>query len=319
LSAALAPFASRDLAERLLRLDPADTERILPVDALQERLTERWILPARVDLEREFLDIREGVDRDFRARAGDREAPSAVTERLAAYPMGFCLEITLAAAGEFERRTREAPSAATEALLGFRREGGHVTRLWGVLRDRYFQNAFQLGSLYFDVANDTVDTAKPKVEHMPLAESGFRNLESFAEFADVAERYWDCEIHPNRHFPRLAPLYPMLKLDRRGVVTLESSTYYMQRLNRESGYRAAETFLTASSWSKRELPGEVQARIRDFKAEHLSEDTRTPPGGIGDDALAEQCRACRASPAFTSPAFLARVLANAARIAIPAS
>jgi hypothetical protein len=39
-----------------------------------------------------------------------------------------------------------------------------LKKVFVLLKGRYFQNALQLGNLYVDVANDTVDTAKPKLE-----------------------------------------------------------------------------------------------------------------------------------------------------------
>lgn len=314
--AAPAP-GSADTLERLLARDPRDVERILPIDAAQERLTEAHIVPALPELEREFLAIRAVVDSRFQEL---RDAPGKEwpipAQALAGYPKGFCLQITQAAAAEFERRTRDAPSAATEAVAAFRRAGGHVTKVWGVLRNQYFQNALQLGSLYFDVANDTVVTTKPKVEYMAMAESGFRNIDSYEEFAEVGERYWECTMYPNRHFPRLAPLFPILKVSKEGLLTLESPAYYMQRLNLDSGFRAAEAFVTASPWAGRALPPEQAAHVQAYKAERLAADARTPDAGVPAAEIAKLCAAYRGSPAYTSREFLSRVLANAARIAI---
>ncbi|MGK0185723.1 MAG: hypothetical protein ACI9R3_001502 [Verrucomicrobiales bacterium] len=203
-------------------------------------------------------------------------------------------------------------------MSAFRREGGHVTRVWGVLRNRYFQNALQLGSFYFDVANDTVDVTKPKVEYMAMAESGFRNIESYSEFADVAERYWECEIYPNLHFPRLAPLLPLVKISRAGVLSLACSIYLMQRMNLDSGFVASEEFISSSKWADRRLSDEWLERIQRYKAEHFSEQIQTPRGGVESAEVAQLCAEYRTSNVYSSRSSLARVLASAKNLTIKA-
>ena len=313
---ALVPAGTETL-ERLLARDPKDLERVLPIDDLQRELTKRHIVPNLPQLEEEFLAIREIVDAKIRRRLEETRA-SGGSPDAKEYPEGYCLPITVEAATEFEARSASHPSAAAVAVSAFRREGGNVTKIWGVLRNKYFQNALQFGSIYFDVANDTVDVNKPKVEYMPMAESGFKNIESYAEFADVAERYWKCEIFPNLHFPRLAPLLPMLKLSQERVLTLESPIYYMQRMNVDGGFRAAEAFATDSALTSKRLPNEWQEHIQQYKAEHLSARVRTPRAGVESAELARLCAEYRADPVYTSRPFLSRVLRSAATLSITA-
>ena len=301
--------------ERLLARQPADRERVLPIDALQCELTEKYIVPNLPQLEAEFLEIRQTVDAKMRRRM-EQATADAPLQAGSNYPKGFCLPITVLAAAEFEARGSSKPSTAAKAVAAFRRAGGHVTKVWGVLRNQYFQNALQFGSIYFDVANDTVDVNKPKVEYMPMAESGFKNIESYEEFADVAERYWKCRMFPNLHFPRLAPLLPMLKLSASGVLSLESSIYYMQRMNVDSGFQAGEQFVTASRWRERRLPGEWLDHVQDYKREHLSSEVGTAREGVAAEDIVRLCREYRASAVYTSRPFLTRVLASARNIKI---
>ena len=310
-----------ETVERLLARDPADLERVLPIDDRQRQLTERYIAPVLPQLEQEFLAIRETVDERIRRRLAEAKASGRIPPGgpdPEVYPKGFCLPITVQAAAEFEARGAADPSPAYQAVTAFRREGGHVTKVWGILRDMYFQNALQLGSMYFDVANDTVDATKPKVEHMPFAESGFRNIESYAGFADVAERYWQCTIVPNLHFPRLAPLLPMLLVSDDGRLTLHSAIYYMQRLNADSSFHAAEQFITDSPWADKRLPDEWLDRIARYKAEHLSPAVRTPRDGVAPTEVVRLCAEYRASAVYTSRPFLTRVMHSATAISIAA-
>ncbi len=301
--------------ERLLARDPADSERVLTIDETQRRLTEKYIFPVLPQLEEEFLAIRQTVDANIRRRiVEDQEVDKQIS--LDKYPKGYCLPITVQAVAEFEVQSASAPTEATQAVAAFRRAGGHVTKIWGVLRNQYFQNAIQFGSIYFDVANDTVDVNKPKVEYMPIEESGFKNIDSYAEYADVGQRYWECEMYPNLYFPRLAPLLPVLQLSRDGKLTLESRAYFMQQMNVDSGFRAAETFLTESDWSNRRLPHAWQKRVADYKAQHLSDHAKTPPEGIEPKAVVRLCAEYRASSVYISRPFLTRVFQSAASIAI---
>ncbi len=314
---AIDPVAA-DTLDRLLARDPADVERVLPIDERQRELTEQYIVPVLAQLEEEFLIIRETVDAKIR-RQLEKAHASGAPAATDVYPKGFCLPITVEAASEFESRSATGPSAAADAVSAFRHAGGIVTKIWGVLRNQYFQNALQLGSIYFDVANDTVDVTKPKVEYMPMAESGFKNIESYAEFAHVAERYWNCEIHPNLHFPRLAPLLPMLRLSHDGTLSIESRIYYMQRMNVDSGFRAGETFVTSSDWTDKRLPDEWLERIERYKAEHLSAQVRTPRAGVEPAQVAALCAEYRASATYMSRPFLTRVFQSAMTLSIRAS
>jgi len=176
----------------------------------------------------------------------------------------------------------------------------------------------QLGFHYFDTAHDTVVVTKPKVESMPMAASGFRSVESFADFATIAERYWGVQVFPNCHFPRLAPLLPILWLSPDGVLGLHSHIYFMQRMKQESGFRDAEAFLTRSEWATRPLPPDWEGRVQRFKERTLSPEARTPPGGAGPERLAAECAACRANQAYGSPAFLARIFTAATTVVITA-
>ena len=148
--------------------------------------------------------------------------------------------------------------------------------------------------MYFDCANDTVVVTKPKVEYLPMAESGFKNIESWEEFADVAERYWHCRIYPNLHFPMLAPLLPVISVSDEGVLSLQNISYYMQRLNLESEFRASETFITRGPWSSRQLPAEWLDRIARYKGEHLSRDVTTPREGVDASTVSRMCARYRA-------------------------
>ena len=122
------------------------------------------------------------------------------------YPYGQCLEITQA--------VQQRLSDATEALFqnspairgyraytAFRKAGGIMRQVWGDLRGEFFQNAFQVGTLYVDVANDSVTPTKPKVEILPFAEARLTPIADFRHFSRIATAYWKVQIYPNHVLP----------------------------------------------------------------------------------------------------------------------
>lgn len=117
------------------------------------------------------------------------------------YPIGFCAVI----------RDR-----VFDGLLGDPRvqsliaAGLVLKKVFVILKDRYFQNAMQFGNLYIDVANDTVDPAKPWLEWMDVREVPFANVGDLSTIARVAGDYHRCRVHPNTFFPLLAPVVPLL-------------------------------------------------------------------------------------------------------------
>ncbi len=295
-------------AARLTSKQRDDLERVLPIDELQLELTEKWILPRLQEIETELLDIRIAVDVELSERFSPDAVDSASSKFTKIYPEGYCFQITKRVLSEFERRNAGSPSEAGVAIASFRRAGGHFHRVWGILRDLYFQNALQIGSYYFDVANDTVDVAKPKVEFMPMAESGFRNVTSYEEFATILERYCGGTAFPNTHFPMLAPLMPVLWIDTNEALTIQSCIHFMMRMNLDSGFRAAERFLTQSPWAERTLPATMAERVERFKAETLPAKSRAPSGGVSSGMLLARCEEFRTNRSYSSPAFMARMI-----------
>lgn len=289
------PPSHAPLLDRLLARGPRDFERVMPVDAKQEELTERHIVPALPALEAEFLAIREEIDREVR-RQLEANPKSAIKGDPSRYPKGYCLPITIRSFERFVARgLGTARSEAFDAVWRFHEAGGLVGRVWGVLREQYFQNAMQFGSLYFDVANDTVDVRKPKIEHMPLAISGFRNVESIADFAAIAERYWKCTLYPNLYFPRMMPVAPLVRIDAdRERLSLCSFSLSMWRRSIDEGFREAETRLCDEARRGRRLPEPWLERLEAHRREHWPKSPSPPPEGFDEAAIRQAFEQARA-------------------------
>ncbi len=211
-------------------------QQILPVDPLQAALTAELVNAADDVLAAWFYALRAETDTDLSHRL-----PPAARK---AYPYGRCEEITRDVFLRMSRRLRQPELSGVDRLLhGFVARGGVVRRVWGALRGQYFQNAIQIGALYVDVSNDTVVVTKPKIEILPMAESGLENVRDINHFRSIAALYWNAEIYANLCAPSLAPILPMVsaspgKLD----PGLQSACDYMIAL------MMRDAFLDAGKW-----------------------------------------------------------------------
>ena len=228
-------------------------ELILPPNRNVSRLSEIYIganleeivgnlTTLREKTDTHFLEMRERAVRDRRL-GHDIQLNEQRISRLAPYPIKCCLQITRHMLFLLAQDAEFGDLKGARALTDFGRGGGLVKRIWGALRGEYFQNAIQAGSYYIDVANDTVDPAKEKVEILPLRDSGFRSIDSYQEFADVAETYWNCRIIPNRFFANLAPFIPMIAFFENGAIRLYSQNSYMFPMNLEKNLQLAREFV----------------------------------------------------------------------------
>ncbi|ACJ01094.1 DUF6447 family protein [Rhodospirillum centenum] len=253
------------------------TQEPAPVTPDAAARTARFLLPRLAILESFFLGVRAEVDTDL---AGHLTSPSGKP-----YPLGCCREITLCALEKLRARIAASGCEASRALADFIRDGGELRCVWGILRDRYFQTALQLDGLYVDVANDTVTVTKPKVEILPMEESGMAAVQDAAHFARIAEAYWGLRIYANTALPSLAPLLPMIGAAPGQRPGLLSATVYMVGLFCRDRFRSAEAWLCSAP----EPPPEI---VADLQRRHGLEPGDT---ASGRQAAVEACRSYRAS------------------------
>lgn len=273
-----------------------DFTESLEVDRLQAALTRQFLIPALPALEAMFQALRAQTDQALSAQTGGGyDKP---------YPYGRCMEITADVLSRLQQRVGRPASAGEKALNAFIKRGGRINSMWGVLRERYFQNAIQLGALYVDVANDTVDIRKPKVEILPLAESGMALVQDAAHFARIGESYWDASFYANTALPELAPYFPMILLHPRGYLLLASRNAFMVRLFARNGFRLAEQWLNEGP----RLPdGAVETLRGTCPPDLLGND-------LGPDAALNACRRARLQKPRLNEAAMANLFAVFDRI-----
>ncbi|HEU4843280.1 MAG TPA: hypothetical protein VFT05_03355 [Burkholderiaceae bacterium] len=247
----------------------------------QDALTERYLLPALAELEVFFLALRAHVDPELQ-----RLQPIKLGKT---YPLGQCLEISKAVQRTLQRLQPAAlglcPSgtAGYAAFTAFRKAGGACRQVWGDLRGEFFQNAFQLGSLYLDVSNDTVTPTKPKVEILPFTEARFTPIADFRHFARIAERYWQHRIYPNHVLPELAPYCPLIHVTASGGVMVCEATHYMVAMTQAGCFDPSESVL-----GDQVMPDTLFNSVRAALA-----DTRQAMPATPDEGRAMALRACR--------------------------
>ena len=218
---------------------------------LSYELTGTFLQPALPEIEAFLLAMRKLVDADLSKRFPQKYGKP--------YPLSQCLEISKA----MQRLVQTVDSnqlfgPVLEGCLALRRflaAGGEMRRVWGDLRGSYFQNAFQIGTLYVDVANDTVVPTKPKVEILPFEQSGLSAIKDYSHFVKIAESYWSVKVWPNHVFPEIAPFFPVLLETKNGSFELRDSGGYMMGLNLNQAFKPAEVYL-----SKIALPEDVRER-----------------------------------------------------------
>ena len=159
------------------------------------------------------------------------------------YPLGRCLEVR----DEMFKRIVAVLKQNNAQLAPLReymqQENAELKKVWGSLRDEYFQNALIVGDWYIDTANDTVNANKPRVEIKPLAASGFAAITSFEQFIQIAKPYWQVTVYKNTAFPALAPYLPLICVSQSGASWLAAANDDMIKLACDSDFNLSEQIL----------------------------------------------------------------------------
>ncbi|WP_417561278.1 hypothetical protein [Marinomonas sp.] len=160
------------------------------------------------------------------------------------YPLGRCKEIRDAVFVLLQEKLPQSTDPGLVLIRDMLSKGTVLKKVWGSLRDEYFQNAMVLGDWYLDVSNDTVNPNKPRVEVLPLIESQFYNIASFEQFVKIARSYWNVEVYRNDICPALAPFLPMLYVREDGVSWLGEANDDMLAMTMANKFLAAERILS---------------------------------------------------------------------------
>ncbi len=261
--------------------DPAPTEllpqEMAPVTPHVQALTDRYLVPHVDALAIGLQALRHIIDAQLQ--------PSMPVFFGKPYPIGRCEPIARAALNLLPEAIRAPANPGMAVLRDFVLAGGEIRSIWGILRGRYFQNALQIGALYVDMANDTVDPKKPQIEIMPLATSGMESVRDIAHCATIAASYWETEVYANHVIPSLAPILPLLTAPPNQPPALQFACDYMIALMMRDGFRDAENWLA----SQPSPPDHVADRLRAAAPSHL----RATSSMHGRDQALAACLAAR--------------------------
>ncbi len=268
-------------------LHPEFYHSIIPPSEDQVRLTETWIFPYHELILNDVRSLRRDADRRF---SKDTVMRNGLREWGEKYPKGRCQEIRDDVLNRMQKGMLNTEYQGLQMVKNFVRQGGIIQPFWGVDKDKYFQNAIQVGDSILDVANDTVDPSKEAVVFYPrVAEAPIKRIETFEKFAEVAETYWDYEIYPNIYFPHVAPIYPVIAIEKakKGPVPfadrliIPSDTRDLQYRNLYSEYNGtlfglASHFMFDSEYSNKRLPDSMLKSLMESKLvkklEHFRKD-----------------------------------------------
>jgi hypothetical protein len=254
-------------------------QQIAPITPVQQQLTEQHLLPVQAALADYLTALRDELDPVLAMRY-----PPQLGK---AYPLGRCQEITTDVLEVLQTRLPARRHPVECAVMDFVQAGGWVRPVWGALREQYFQNAVQFGALYVDVSNDTVVVTKPKVEILPLVDSGLVPVCDAAHFALIAGRYWRAQVYANLVVPSLAPALPFITLQPGDGPALQAASDYMIGLFMRDGFVQAEHWLAEAPAPPPEV---AQALTR-----RLPPDLRLAAGQGPRQAALAACRDARAA------------------------
>jgi len=219
----------------------------------QNEITQTLVMPHLEDIKSKLLLYRAEVDSEFNKQAKPKREFEYGIVNPNYYPIGFCRAI----------RDKVLEKIKNDALfLAFTKKGVILKEIFIILRNTYFQNAIQLGNLYIDIANDTVDTSKPKLEICNLNKTDYVNLNEYDEYFRVAEKYLHITLYPNTLFPLFALMSPCLSISEKGEIQFfmhQEVILYKDFLN---NFNLVKRFFSTSKIAQRQMPEEYKNRLR---------------------------------------------------------
>lgn len=223
-------------------------------DALQQTLTERFLLPVLPALRALLVDLRNLVD-------------PVLASRLPAvgglpYPHGQSMAITHALhemLGDPDAGTLPGPAGAGfAALRDFHEHGGSLRQVWGAIGGAHFHHAFLFGTLYADVAADAGKPGGQKVVILPFRQARLTPVRDHRHFALLAGSAWQATVYPNHVLPTLAPYAPLIMVMPDGAVRIAPDVAYMSALALASGFASSADVLHGPA-----MPPDLFASIAD--------------------------------------------------------
>jgi len=167
---------------------------------------------------------------------------------IARYPKGYCREISQGVLNGMLR---------PENHLGYpelKASGIPIKKVFGIHSKRYFQNALQIGHLYVDPANNTVDKTKSPIEITHIDESPLEQISSYDQVIPVVESYWHLGVYPNIYFPLISFVCPVIVCAEGEARFLTTPIGHVSTFETQKDYAMARQFIFDSAYSAKRLP-----------------------------------------------------------------
>ena len=193
-------------------------ERAYGIDVIiskqQRELTQKYILPIMDELMELIISCRKKFDREYLEQNSDNGVSGSTIYGkidITHYPVGHCFIICN---GVFEKMKQ------SEMIKELLKKGVLFKQLFVILDGSYTQNAIQLGNLFIDVANDTVNPQKEAIYCEAIEDINFENLQEYNSYYKMVEKYLNLKLYPNLYLPKIADIFPVIALDAEGQCSL---------------------------------------------------------------------------------------------------
>ena len=174
------------------------------VSDTQQKLTQKFVIPIIDKLIDTIKKYREEFDKNYLNNitfSNNKVAYGIIDSK--EYPKGHCRIIR---DGLFEKLKN---NPIIEELI---KKGVIFKEVFVILNNSYTQNGIQLGSLFIDVANDTVNKQE-KIYYKNIKELNYKNLENYNSYYKMLEKYLKLSIYPNIYMPKVANIFPAVAID----------------------------------------------------------------------------------------------------------
>lgn len=227
-----------------LNMEKKERYELVFHDKKQMLLTEKYIEPVIWEIEEILIYLRKKVDKGFNWKT---------IAWWCVYPEWFCCEIRDIIFSIIEKNKNKVKSPFN-VFAKLEKKWVLLKKNYWIQHGKYFQNWIQLWDYFLDVANDTVDINKNSIEISRLWSSWMENFTTYERYADIAEKYWNCDIYPNVYFPYLSPFYPIISIQKWRAYLLNQHTQLMIQDIEENNFQLVEDFLFNSLYSDKKLP-----------------------------------------------------------------
>ncbi len=245
---------------------------LLEIDEKQTYLTKKYIEPISDNVLELVSAIRNYYDKLVFKKIKTFDKKSKIYKEYSKYPEWFCLQIrdSVLQILEWEIKEKYKRYEPISSLRQFIKHWWILKWAWWIQNNIHFHNWIQLWNYFLDVANDTVDTTKSKIELSLLSHSGFKNIDSVEEFWNIVELYWNRKVYPNIYFPRLAPFCPIITIDEKWDIFIPDLCTALFSKNILNSFELSYKFIFNSKYSERPLPQECISEIQKKFSYHIN-------------------------------------------------